>query len=82
MQPETMYSRARTPNDDEESVSSSSRTGDDGSSSPNFLANLGRILNIGAIGALSVVCAFLFIQLQAVSMRVASEQQQINDLKR
>ncbi|KAL7536523.1 hypothetical protein ACHAXR_007213 [Thalassiosira sp. AJA248-18] len=42
---------------------------------------VGRYLNVGAIGVLSVVCGFLFIQLQAVTLKVASEQRQIDDLK-
>ena len=41
----------------------------------------GRYLNIGAIGALSIVSGMLFIQLQAVSLAVASEQRQIDALK-
>ena len=38
-------------------------------------------LNVTAIGALSVFSAYLFVQLQIVSTRVASEQRQINQLK-
>jgi hypothetical protein len=37
---------------------------------------------VGAIGILSAVSAILFIQLQAVSLRVASEQYQIDELKK
>lgn len=44
-------------------------------------ASIGRYLNIGAIGALSIVSGMLFIQLQAVSLAVASEQRQIDALK-
>ena len=55
---------------------SSSRT------SANPLAIAGRFLNIGALGILSAVSTILFIQLQAVSLRVASEQYQIDELKK
>ena len=48
----------------------------------NPLAIAGRFLNVGAIGILSAVSGILFIQLQAVSLRVASEQTQINELKK
>jgi hypothetical protein len=47
----------------------------------NYLSCAGRCLNVGAIGALSAVSALLFVQLQAVSMRVASEQRQIDELR-
>lgn len=43
---------------------------------------VGRTFNIAAIGCLSVACVVMFIQLQAVSYRVYSEQQQIDDLKK
>ena len=47
-------------------------------SNKNILANIGRYLPILILSAFVVL---LFIQLQAVSLRVSSEQQQINDLK-
>ncbi|KAL7538604.1 hypothetical protein ACHAXR_008685 [Thalassiosira sp. AJA248-18] len=47
----------------------------------NLLANFGRYLNFVAIAGLSILCAFMFIQLQAVSYKVASRQQQIDELK-
>lgn len=47
----------------------------------NCCQSLGQWLNIGAIGILSAVSAMLFIQLQAVSLRVASEQSQIDELR-
>ena len=64
-----------TTNDDD-SVSSATRNG-----GSNLLANFGRYFQIVAIAGLSIVCAFMFIQLQAVSYKVASEQQQIDELK-
>ena len=45
----------------------------------NLLANIGRYYL--PILILSAFVVLLFIQLQAVSLRVSSEQQQINDLK-
>jgi len=63
-----------SPNHDESA--SASRTG------ANPLVIAGRFLNVGAIGILSIVSAILFIQLQAVSLRVASEQYQIDELKK
>jgi hypothetical protein len=63
-------------NNDENETASTSRAG------ANPLAIAGRFLNIGAIGILSAVSAILFIQLQAVSLRVASEQYQIDELKK
>jgi len=47
-------------------------------SNKNLLANIGRYVPILILSAFVVL---LFIQLQAVSLRVSSEQQQINDLK-
>ena len=47
----------------------------------NMLLNIGRFLNVSAIGVLSVVSVILFIQLQAVSLQVASEQKQIEELR-
>jgi len=47
----------------------------------NCCQSLGQWLNIGAIGILSAVSAMLFVQLQAVSLRVASEQSQIDELR-
>jgi len=47
-------------------------------STKNLLANIGRYVPILILSAFVVL---LFIQLQAVSLRVSSEQQQINDLK-
>ena len=67
-----------TTNDDD-SVSHATRNG-----GSNLLANFGRYfqyLNFVAIAGLSIVCALMFIQLQAVSYKVASEQQQIDELK-
>mmetsp|Transcript_6765 Transcript_6765/g.11019 ORF Transcript_6765/g.11019 Transcript_6765/m.11019 type:complete len:463 (-) Transcript_6765:46-1434(-) len=52
------------------------------SSSNNVLVNIARFLNLSAIGVLSVVSVLLFIQLQAVSLQVASEQKQIDELKK
>lgn len=69
-----MFSQLAPPVSDEESVPSS-RTGS------NMRAKLGRCLNVAAIGILSVVSAILFVQLQLVSSRVASEQRQIDELK-
>ena len=63
-------------NNDEDETASASRAG------TNPLAIAGRFLNVGAIGILSAVSAILFIQLQAVSLRVASEQYQIDELKK
>mmetsp|Transcript_34767 Transcript_34767/g.52091 ORF Transcript_34767/g.52091 Transcript_34767/m.52091 type:complete len:465 (-) Transcript_34767:1284-2678(-) len=51
-------------------------------SSNNMLVNIGRFLNVSAIGVLSIVSVLLFIQLQAVSLQVASEQKQIDELKK
>ena len=48
---------------------------------PSYLSCMGRCLNLGAIGVLSAVSALLFVQLQAVSIRVASEQRQIDELR-
>ena len=47
-------------------------------SSTNLLANIGRFVPIVILSAFTVL---IFIQLQAVSLRVASQQQQIYDLK-
>ena len=47
-------------------------------SNKNLLANIGRYVPVLILSAFVVL---LFIQLQAVSLRVSSEQQQINDLK-
>mmetsp|Transcript_25730 Transcript_25730/g.36306 ORF Transcript_25730/g.36306 Transcript_25730/m.36306 type:complete len:170 (-) Transcript_25730:1044-1553(-) len=41
----------------------------------------GRVLNCGAITALAVVNALLFLQLQAVTYKVADEQNQLDELK-
>ena len=75
--PTTMFSELRQESSvsDEASaaVSSPSRR-----SNKNLLANIGRYLPILILSAFVVL---LFIQLQAVSLRVSSEQQQINDLK-
>mmetsp|Transcript_21769 Transcript_21769/g.33227 ORF Transcript_21769/g.33227 Transcript_21769/m.33227 type:complete len:323 (+) Transcript_21769:194-1162(+) len=51
-------------------------------SSNNMLVKIGRFLNVSAIGVLSIVSVLLFIQLQAVSLQVASEQKQIDELKK
>ena len=51
------------------------------SSSNNMLVNIGRFLNVSAIGVLSTASVLLFIQLQAVSLQVASEQKQIYELR-
>lgn len=51
------------------------------SSGGNILINIGRFLNVSAIGFLSAVSVLLFIQLQAVSLQVASEQKQIDELR-
>ena len=48
----------------------------------NIFVNLLRFLNVSAIGALSVVSVILFIQLQAVSLQVASEQKQLDELRK
>eukprot|EP00985_Skeletonema_marinoi_P022722 scaffold14649_cov127-Skeletonema_marinoi.AAC.5 len=48
----------------------------------NMLVKIGRFLNVSAIGVLSIVSVLLFIQLQAVSLQVASEQKQIDELKK
>lgn len=50
-------------------------------SSNNMVLKIGRFLNVSAIGVLSVVSVLLFIQLQAVSLQVASEQKQIEELR-
>ena len=52
------------------------------SNSNNMLVNIARFLNVSAIGVLSAVSVLLFIQLQAVSLQVASEQKQIDELKK
>jgi hypothetical protein len=40
-----------------------------------------RFLNVSAIGVLSAISALMFVQLQAVSLQVASEQKQIDELR-
>ena len=74
--PTAMFSQLRQ----ESSVSDEAATVEPSSrrSNKNILANIGRYLPILILSAFVVL---LFIQLQAVSLRVSSEQQQINDLK-
>ena len=74
--PTAMFSQLRQ----ESSVSDEAATVEPSSrrSNKNLLANIGRYLPILILSAFVVL---LFIQLQAVSLRVSSEQQQINDLK-
>ena len=69
---------AQAPLNEEESLSSPRPAG---GGSNNCLSCAGRCLNVGAIGVLSAVSALLFVQLQAVSIRVASEQRQIDELR-
>lgn len=47
----------------------------------NTRSKIGSCVNIGALGALSVIVAFLFVQLQVVTTRLASEQRQIDQLE-
>jgi len=74
--PTAMFSELRqesSVSDEAAAVEPSSRR-----SNKNLLANIGRYVPILILSAFVVL---LFIQLQAVSLRVSSEQQQINDLK-
>jgi len=68
-----MFTRMNSPTSDERSHSTRHIHG--------CCQSLGQWFNIGAIGILSAVSVMLFIQLQAVSLRVASEQSQIDVLK-
>ncbi|KAL7459733.1 hypothetical protein ACHAWC_011941 [Mediolabrus comicus] len=71
------------PNDEEDDESSqNSAPPTPRASSSNWLVNILRFLNVSAIGVLSAVCTLLFIQLQAVSLQVASEQKQIDELRK
>ena len=76
--PTTMFSELRqdsSVSDEAAAVEPSSRRS---RNTKNLLANVGRYVPILILSAFVVL---LFIQLQAVSLRVSSEQQQINDLK-
>lgn len=73
-----LENRALAPAEDDESrsVGSSSSLG-----AVRFCGRYIHHFNGVAIAILSVVCCVLFIQLQAVTVRVASEQRQIDELK-